>query len=145
MKGIDKKARAALGSSVFFLAFALVTLAAAQICVEPPAGLVGWWPGDGNANDITGTNNGTLQGNVTFTAGKVEQGFSFDGIDGSFVRITHEPELDAPGDFTWDFWLRTTDATIDSGFRRVIRKQAGPIVCSSTTWVAFSPEGCGSR
>src|SRR5205814_839663 len=29
-------------------------------CVSAPGGLVGWWPGDGNANDIFGTNNGIL-------------------------------------------------------------------------------------
>src|SRR5439155_8470225 len=30
-------------------------------CVTPPSGMVSWWPGDGNANDIQGGNNGTLQ------------------------------------------------------------------------------------
>ena len=30
-------------------------------CIVPPSGLVSWWPGDGNANDIHGTNNGILQ------------------------------------------------------------------------------------
>jgi hypothetical protein len=50
-------------------------------CVLPPAGLVSWWPGDGNANDIVGSNDGTLVGGVAFTAGKVGQAFNFDGID----------------------------------------------------------------
>src|SRR5262245_10935955 len=31
-------------------------------CAPPPAGMVGWWPGDGNADDIQGSNNGTLEG-----------------------------------------------------------------------------------
>src|SRR5262249_44765099 len=31
-----------------------------------PDGIAGWWPGDGNANDIVGGNNGTLQGGATF-------------------------------------------------------------------------------
>jgi hypothetical protein len=35
--------------------------------------LVGWWPGDGNANDIVAGNNGTLQGNVTFVPGMVDR------------------------------------------------------------------------
>jgi hypothetical protein len=26
--------------------------ARAQTCIPPPPGMVGWWPGDGNANDI---------------------------------------------------------------------------------------------
>lgn len=29
-------------------------------CVMQPTGMVAWYPGDGNANDIQGGNNGTL-------------------------------------------------------------------------------------
>ncbi|MGO8927272.1 MAG: hypothetical protein ACLQU3_10325, partial [Limisphaerales bacterium] len=47
-------------------------------CVPPPEGLVSWWPGEGNANDIVGTNNGTLSGGVTFTNGEVGLAFNFD-------------------------------------------------------------------
>jgi len=39
--------------------------AAAQECVEPPDNLVSWWPGDGNARDIQGANDGTLQNGAT--------------------------------------------------------------------------------
>ena len=47
-------------------------------CLTPPSGLAGWWPGDGNANDIVGANNGTLQGGATATAaGMVAPGFQF--------------------------------------------------------------------
>ena len=41
-------------------------------------GLTDWWPGDGNANDIIGHNNGILQ-NMTFDDGKVNQAFHFGG------------------------------------------------------------------
>src|SRR5450432_893929 len=34
-------------------------------CVVPPSGLISWWPGDGNANDIQDGNTGTLF-NTTF-------------------------------------------------------------------------------
>ncbi|MBI1928691.1 hypothetical protein HYR99_31160 [Candidatus Poribacteria bacterium] len=44
-------------------------------------GLVSWWPGDGNANDIVNGNHGTLQNGATFAAGKIGQAFSFDGVD----------------------------------------------------------------
>lgn len=54
-------------------------------CIQPPDGLISWWPGDGNANDIIGLNNGELVGGVAFTAGKVDQAFSFNGIDGILV------------------------------------------------------------
>ncbi|MGD0260559.1 MAG: hypothetical protein ABSD29_12135, partial [Verrucomicrobiota bacterium] len=41
---------------------------AATGCFPAPSGLVSWWPGDGNANDIASTNNGTLQGGATANA-----------------------------------------------------------------------------
>src|SRR5262249_39743448 len=50
-------------------------------CVRAPSGLVGWWPGEGNANDAAGENRGTIQNGVGFSPGKVGQAFSFDGVD----------------------------------------------------------------
>ncbi len=44
-----------------------------------PAGLVGWWSGDGNANDIAGNTPGTLLNGTSFAQGLVGQAFSFDG------------------------------------------------------------------
>lgn len=54
--------------------------------VAAPAGLVSWWPGNGTADDVVGTNNGTLQGGTAYAPGKVGQGFSFDGTD-DFVHV----------------------------------------------------------
>ena len=48
-------------------------------CVPAPAGLVGWWPGEGNANDIAGANNGVLEGGAALVAGEVGQAFQFNG------------------------------------------------------------------
>ena len=39
---------------------AVLTVNLLPPCTPAPSGLVGWWPGEGNANDIVGTNNGTL-------------------------------------------------------------------------------------
>jgi hypothetical protein len=49
--------------------------------INPPSGLVGWWPGDGKTDDIIGGNAGTLQGGATFALGKVAQAFKLDGVD----------------------------------------------------------------
>ena len=51
----------------------------AQTCVPPPAGLVSWWGGQGDATDTAGGNNGVLQGNAAYGPGMVGQAFSFDG------------------------------------------------------------------
>jgi sugar lactone lactonase YvrE len=77
-------------------------------CVAPPSGLVGWWPGDNNANDIQSGNNGTLQGAVIFTAGKVNAAFSFDGT-GGYVNVADAPNLNSTT-ATWNFWLQTTQS-----------------------------------
>lgn len=50
--------------------------AAAQI-----PGLVGWWPGEGNAEDAAGQNDGTLRGGTSFPEGKIGRAFGFDGKD----------------------------------------------------------------
>lgn len=70
-----------------------------------PACLTGWWPGDGNANDISGNNNhGTLQDNAGFAVGKVEQSFNLDGVNDS-VRIPHNANLNIQGSFSAEAWI----------------------------------------
>lgn len=81
--------------------------AEAQPCVPAPPGLVSWWPGDGDARDIQGSNDGTLQNGATFAPGFVGQAFSFDGMDG-FVHVPNSPSLTLAGEFTVDFWFSPT-------------------------------------
>jgi len=74
-------------------------------CFPPPAGLTGWWPGDGNTDDIVGGRDVDLHDNATFATGLVGQAFNLDG-DGDFVSVPHDPELNlGNGDFTVDLWV----------------------------------------
>jgi hypothetical protein len=82
---------------------------ATQNCIPPPAGLVAWYPGDGNANDIQGGNHGALQNGATFAAGIVGQAFSFDGSD-DHTRIANSANLN-PGSITVDAWINPRSAT----------------------------------
>ena len=50
-------------------------------CAPPASNLVSWWPGEGDASDIQGPNDGTLQNGVAFATGRVGQAFSMDGVD----------------------------------------------------------------
>lgn len=77
-------------------------------CVAPASGLVSWWPGDGNANDIDGGNSGTLQNGATFAPGIAGQAFSLDGVD-DFVNISGRPTLEVTSQFTLEAWIRPTD------------------------------------
>src|SRR5262245_17110647 len=82
---IGRTARGALASCLFVSAAVLGLLstnrAQVQTCTPPPPNVVSWWPGDGNANDIQRSNNGTLQNGAAFAPGYVGQAFSFDGIN----------------------------------------------------------------
>jgi len=72
-------------------------------CVAPPSGLVGWWPGDGNANDIVRGDNGTVQGGVTYAWGVVGLAFRFDGSGA--VQIPDSAAL-RPANVTVDAWVK---------------------------------------
>ncbi len=84
---------------------ATLTVNAPGACVAAPNGLIGWWPGDGNASDISGTNNGTLQGGATATnAGVVAQAFTFNGTN-NYVQIPNSNAL-RPTNLTIEAWVR---------------------------------------
>ena len=92
-----------------------IVLISAQLCrgdcVPATGGLIGWWPGDGSANNVFGTNNGTLSGGATASApGMVATSFSFDGTNGS-VQIPNSPLL-RPTNLTVETWVRF--ASLDS-------------------------------
>jgi len=77
-------------------------------CCTPPSGMVSWWAGDGNANDIQGSNHGILQNGVTFAVGKVGQAFSLDGVN-DYVKVPHSPSLNfGTSSFSIDAWVNTT-------------------------------------
>jgi hypothetical protein len=78
--------------------------AGVQVCVEHPAGLISWWPADGNANDIQGDNDGTLLDGATFTDGMVGQAFGFDGISRVSAPTTGLPTDDS--NRTLDLWVK---------------------------------------
>ncbi len=73
-------------------------------CTPPPPGMISWWPGDGDAADIEGSNEGAQVGGG-FVPGRVGQAFSFGGND--YVTL---PSLAATsgGAFTVDAWFRST-------------------------------------
>jgi hypothetical protein len=88
----------------------------APSCTAPPLGMVGWWPGDGNANDITPhDHDGKLKDtdadmDTRFAPGKVGQAFLFDGTD-DFVEVPNAPDLNIPsGKITVDAWIYPTAA-----------------------------------
>jgi len=67
-----------------------------------PGGLVGWWAGDGNANDISGNNlHGALNGNA-FAVARVGQGFDLNDLNG--ITVPDNPALNQQN-FTLEAWV----------------------------------------
>jgi hypothetical protein len=56
------------------------------------SGMVAWWPGDGDARDLIGTNNAIVVNGTTFAEGMVGRAFAFDGID-DFVSVPNSPVI----------------------------------------------------
>ena len=77
--------------------------------IDPPPDLESWWPGDGNANDIWGSNNGTWVGSPAYTPGptdKVKQGFKLDGTN-DYIDVGNptSPDLRVGGAHTAIAWV----------------------------------------
>lgn len=85
-------------------------------CVQPPSGLVAWWPLDETAgtvaNDIANVNNGVHVSGPVPTTGKVAGALTFDG-NTQYVEAPDNPTLDFSGsvasttlgDFSIDAWI----------------------------------------
>jgi len=99
----------AILAAISLLAFGLVirqnvTAVSQTVCIPAPSGLVAWWPGDGNANDIAGGRHGVPVNGATFGPGLVAQAFSFNGA--SWVEVPDDPVWTlGTNDFTIDLWV----------------------------------------
>jgi hypothetical protein len=112
MKSMSKGFKTLLdGGLVLLFSLVAISHAGAHTCVQPPSGMTGWWPGDGNTDDIVGRRKAVLKNDATFATSLVDKGFHLDGID-DFVEVPHDPTLNVgTGDFTVDLWVNfnTTD------------------------------------
>lgn len=81
-----------------------------------PSGLVSWWSGDGDTRDSVNTNNGTIQGNVTYSIGKTSQGFQFGGTgdlngNGDRINIGNPANLQLQ-DLTIETWVKRSSSSL---------------------------------
>ncbi len=108
MNTLHPKLKAGRWAAILLVfSFTFATNAVAQVCTVPPSpGLVSWYPGDGDATDLAGSNNGTLQGGVMFATGKVTSGNgeAFD-LDGNNDHVTVPNAFSTFGTGAIDFWF----------------------------------------
>ena len=93
----------------------------ANSCSAQQAGLVSWWPGNNNANDLIGGNNGTLENGAGFGLGEVDDAFSLNG-NNQYVLIGQPvpSNLQIQNAITLSAWIYpnaypTTDGTPNGG------------------------------
>ena len=82
-------------------------------------GLIGFWSGNGTAEDGAGGNHGTLIGGAHYAAGPTGQAFSFD-TPGSLVKISRSPALDPGSQVTVEFWLLVDPANALDNYQGLV-------------------------
>jgi Concanavalin A-like lectin/glucanases superfamily len=108
-----------LGLSLSFLLLPIrVSTQATETCVQPPPGIIAWWPLDETsgttAEDVIGSNTGAYVNGPVPAVGQVTGALSFDGVD-DFVLVPHSAALDfAPGSsLTIEAWaFRSSSAPV---------------------------------
>ena len=116
------------------------TIADTAFGSPPPAGNVGWWPGEENAFDVRGGNNGTLEGGTTFIPAEVGQGFQFDSDDDR-VTIPDNVNVNIQSTgFTAGFWMRG-DASQPEALFDLVDKSHGFV--DFTGWTFQGDSGTG--
>ena len=109
-------------------------------CTPPTLGLVSWWPGDGTAADLIGTNHGILNGGVMFTNGQVRQAFSFDGTTG-WVAVPSADSFNPTGPFSVECWIKGSPSQ-SSPQSLIVDKSHGFV--DGTGWgLQTAPNGVG--
>lgn len=88
---------------------AVLTVNLPAPCAAVSAGLLSWWRGEANTEDYAGGNHGTLASDATYGAGRVGQGFAFDG-NADLVRLGYATNLWLQS-FTIEAWIRRASAT----------------------------------
>jgi hypothetical protein len=81
--------------------------------VPAPSGLIAWWPGDGHANDIVGTNHGVAVNGAGYATGLIGQAFRLNGTN-QYFSIRHSPSLSfTKGQpYTLEAWVYRTGGAL---------------------------------
>src|ERR1017187_6757086 len=132
-------------------------------CILAPSGMVNWWPAEGNAKDIFGSNDGTLQNGCSYVSGKVGMAFHFDGATShlnlglaslappwtfcAWVNRQDAPGTGAAltGDGTYELKLEQYNRTRKMGITKIgTGDYAFNYIAPAGTWVHLTFVGTGT-
>ena len=94
------------------------------VCTPPPANLVGWWPGDGNAFDLAIGDHGVLVGGASYASGFVGQAFSLNGSTAR-VEVPYSTLFDPTTTGSQDAWVYFNQTPATAGHIMEIIGQGG--------------------
>lgn len=87
------------------------------------AGMVGYWPMDGNANDVyTSHFNGALYGGISTVSGQVSSAISQGLTQGDYFGVSDNDALDLSGNFTISAWTKIRATGYNSNPRLFLSK-----------------------
>ncbi|MEY2408077.1 MAG: peptidyl-prolyl cis-trans isomerase, partial [Verrucomicrobiota bacterium] len=93
------------GSATSRVAVLVVSLA--PLCLAAPPGLVGWWPLDGDGNELVNGRVATLVGSPAFSPGIVDRGMVFDGLnDEADVAAQSAIDVGMGAGLTIEMWIK---------------------------------------
>jgi len=109
-------------------------------CSAAPAGLVSWWPGEGNGNDLAGLNPATPQSLVTYAPGEVHEAFQMNSF-GAYLSVAASASLNAgPGaGLTVEAWISPTNV---NGFHPIVEWNNGGTI-GTHFWLGRAPTDVG--
>ena len=116
---------------------AILTVLPPPPCDPPPSGLVDWWPGEGNASDSVGFNNGILSSGVSFAPAVVGAGFLLDSTN-AYFHVPAGPGLNVGrgGGFTMEAWIKP--ANVD-GLHPIAEWNDGTNSIGVQLWIGQTP------
>ena len=114
---------------------ACIPVSAAEDCVALPPGLVGWWSGDGNAQDLSGNYNFGSPTGIAYSPGLVSEAFWFDG-DAAKVKIGQSANLNVQS-LTLAAWINPADET----YRPILTYQQQGDYMGAFIWAGKPPGG----
>ncbi|MFB0923855.1 MAG: hypothetical protein QMB65_01015 [Vicingaceae bacterium] len=111
---------------LYLLLLTSFNLSAQAPSYVPTDSLVGWWPFNGNANDLSGTgNDGTVTGAMLTTDrfGAFDSAYSFDG-NGDYIDCGNDMSVNISSSISFSAWILANNFNTDHG---IVSKMNGGV------------------